>query len=672
MLVLSLALGMASVAQAKTATRITMSRRTMTMDWGTRFTLAVTVTPSGASDKNSILWTSSNESLIKVQADASTRKALVTVRPLIAGESYPLDPVVITATTSQGRTATCTIRIAQVNVKSISVSPATKTVYLTKSQPTYQMSAPTFNPSVAGDQLSYTWSSSDASVATVDSAGLVTFNTEGTVRIIATYAAGTVNASDSCTFTIKPVRVKSIALRYQGSPISSRYLGQGESIDLTTVVTSAISGKLPSYETVKWSSADSSIAKVESDGKVTAQSKSGIVKITASVDTGKYAKTASCQIYVREASPARITITAGGDCVLGGDPRKGNGVITARSTQDRYQSLIKSNGALYPFAKVANLFANGTDGRTNLSIVNLEVCLTTKGGSGTTTDRKFLFRGSPSNAQALGEAGIDIANIANNHTADFGMSSFTNTATNVKKYSSAEPVGYNRYNGANYVPVKTVGDKKIGFYSFQAGQMPLSMVESRVRKVKSDNKLDMLVLTIHWTGQNEYVRPVSATMKNYARKAIDAGADLVIGHHRHEVSGIEFYKGKYILYDLGNFVTGGASTPYSYAVQIDFDVSGGFAETTSNGSQIRIYPLYTTSQACYVWNKKSGKYERQSNNWQPVPAEAAIHHMEGDTEVRDEGVADSVTSIITRYSPNGPDGKFNPAPYIHKYSELIG
>lgn len=103
-------------------------------------------------------------------------------------------------------------------------------------------------------------------------------------------------------------------------------------------------------------------------------------------------------------------------------------------------------------------------------------------------------------------------------------------------------------------------------------------------------------------------------------------------------------------------------------MQIDYDVSGGFAETTSNGSQIRIYPLYTTSQACYVWNKKSGKYERQSNNWQPVPAEAAIHHMEGDTEVRDEGVADSVTSIITRYSPNGPDGKFNPAPYIHKYS----
>lgn len=51
MLVLSLTLGMASVAQAKTATRITMSRRTMTMDWGTRFTLAVTVTPSGASDE---------------------------------------------------------------------------------------------------------------------------------------------------------------------------------------------------------------------------------------------------------------------------------------------------------------------------------------------------------------------------------------------------------------------------------------------------------------------------------------------------------------------------------------------------------------------------------------------------------------------------------------------
>lgn len=153
--------------------------------------------------------------------------------------------MVITATTSQGRTATCTIRIAQVNVKSISVSPATKNGIPDKSANLPDECAHV-QPVGCGRPVElHLVFSSDAGVATVDSAGLVTFNTEGTVRIIATYAAGTVNASDSCTFTIKPVRVKSIALRYQGSPISSRYLGQGESIDLTTVVTSA-SGKLPS------------------------------------------------------------------------------------------------------------------------------------------------------------------------------------------------------------------------------------------------------------------------------------------------------------------------------------------------------------------------------------------------------------------------------------------
>ena len=184
------------------------------------------------------------------------------------------------------------------------------------------------------------------------------------------------------------------------------------------------------------------------------------------------------------------------------------------------------------------------------------------------------------------------------------------------------------------------------------------------------------MLTIHWTGQTEYVRSVTATMKAYARKAIDSGADFVIGHHRHKSSGIEYYKGKYILYDMGNFVTGGGDSPYTYAVQVDFDISGSdsgsFAESASGA--IRIYPIYTTSEALYTWNSKTKKYDvKQSNNWQPVPSGDAIHHLDRDNlnaPVYDLTVADQVLSIINGNSPTGQDGKFNAAPYIRDYSTL--
>jgi len=665
-LVLSLILGFMSVAEAKAATRIAMSRRTLSMDWGTRYQLAVTVSPSNASDKNAIQWSKTDpdsvvESLVP---DASTRKAWVTVRNKVGGEAYPLTPVYIIATTSTGRKATCTITLKQVLVKSISVSPSSKTVYLTPSQPTYKMNPPTFNPAVAGDRVSYTWSSNNNNVATVDPDGTVHFVGEGTARIIATYQSGTVTTSDDCKFTVKPVRVKSFSLSE-----TTHYMGQNENFTLAPKVTSSVGSLAPSYGKVTWKSADESIAKVDEHGVVTAQGKSGIVKITASVDVAPYTRTADCLVYVRDSNPVKVTITAGGDCVLGGDPRTTG--ITARSSQRNYEKLTAANGPLYPFARVQKLFApTGATGLENLSIVNVEVCLTTKGGSNPKTDRKFLFRGDPGNAKALKEAEIDVANIANNHSADFGGSSFSNTANSIINAFGGDRNSVSGYlrGGPNYVPVKEVGGRRVGFYGFQASQLPLSMVASRIQKVKSDNHLDMLVVTIHWTGQLENVRPATSAMKAYARKAIDSGADLVIGHHRHVSSGIERYKGKYILYDMGNFVTGGAASPYTYAVQIDFDISGSFAESAANA--IRIYPLYTTSDAGYKWTGK--KYERQSNNWQPVPASEAIDHLDSVTAAPapDPNVVSGVISIINSNSPSGPDGKFSANNYIHSYSEL--
>jgi poly-gamma-glutamate synthesis protein (capsule biosynthesis protein) len=669
-LALGLVLGMAAIAEAKNATRLTMSRRTLIMDWGTRFTLSVSVTPSNASDRGAISWVSDNP-LVQVTPDASTpRKATVAVALQEDGVPYPTVPVVVTASTPGGITATCRITLKQIGVKSISVSPSAKTVYLTKSDPTHTMQTPTFylaGTPVTGVPLPCVWSTNNKNVADVDpDTGLVTFTGEGTARITATYAPG---ISDYCVFTVKPIRVKSVAIKKGGNPADVLYFDEDDKFTLSAALTSAVGGKRPSYDKVQWKSSDSSVVEVgDSDGddcQFTCGA-SGKATITATTDTGRYVKSATCTVYVRDTNPTTLTITAGGDCVLGGDPRTTG--ITARSTQREYEKIAANPG--YPFEKISALF-NDRGGSTNLSIVNVEVCLTTKGGSNPSTTRKFLFRGNPKNAAALNAgAGIDIANIANNHTSDFGTASFGNTANSIKSNSSAMPSGYNRYNGALYLPVKTVGDKKVGFYGVQANQIPLSVLSARIKKIKEDSHLDMLVVTIHWTGQKENVSQVTSTMKSYARGAINAGADLVIGHHRHVISGIEKYKGKYILYDLGNFATGGVGCQSTYAVQIDFKVSSGFAETASDGGtdQIRIYPLSTTSRARYVWNAKKKDYStKQPNNWQPAPAEDAIHHTDRDSgeDVKDTTVTGEVIRIINTYSPVGPDGsKFTAGPYI--------
>jgi poly-gamma-glutamate synthesis protein (capsule biosynthesis protein) len=666
-MILALTIGIASVAEAKVASRLTMSRRTLKMDWGTSYRLWVTPTPTNASDRNQIEWESSLPALVTVTPDAGNpRKATVTVHDAMPGLEYPTLPITITASTpsTPSRTATCAITLGQVFVSSISVSPAAKTVYYTSSIPTYSGLRCAFTPSVAGN-MAVTWSTSNINVATVDeTTGVVTFTGEGVARITATCTSNGRILTDSCRFTVKPIRVKSLSL---ASSVSHPYINIGETITLTPTVKSAIGSYHASYENVTWTSSSDAIASVV-NGVVTAEG-SGIATITASTDKGR--KTVSYRVYVRDDHPTMLTITAAGDCVLGGDPRTTG--IVARSSQRGYEKLVSQSGEpLYPFLKIRKLFSDtGETGYKNLSIVNLEVSLTSKGGSNPKTGRTYLFRGAGANAKALA-VGIDVANIANNHAADFGNASFENTASNVAKYGGgAVASGYNRYSGKLYLPVKEVGGKRIGFYSVQYVQMPTSILAQRIKKFKKDYKLDMMVVSVHWSGQQEHTRSVKSSMKGYTRKAIDAGADLVIGHHRHEVSGIEKYKGKYIIYDLGNFVTGGAGTPFSYAVQVDFAISDSFTETAANGEGIRIYPVFTTSDGLKTWKKNSYSY-RENNNWQPVPAADAIHHVDRVTQekVPYEGVFDTILGIINDYSPKGPDGRFSTVGHVGTYASL--
>ena len=84
------------------------------------------------------------------------------------------------------------------------------------------------------------------------------------------------------------------------------------------------------------------------------------------------------------------------------------------------------------------------------------------------------------------------------------------------------------------------------------------LVADGMEKLKKQ-RADLCIVSMH--AGIEHVYSVSAEQKSIARYAVDRGADLVLGHHPHNLQGIEKYKGVYIVYSLGNFCFGGNTNP---------------------------------------------------------------------------------------------------------------
>ena len=128
----------------------------------------------------------------------------------------------------------------------------------------------------------------------------------------------------------------------------------------------------------------------------------------------------------------------------------------------------------------------------------------------------------------------------------------------------------------------------------------------RLEEIK-EKEPDLIIASFHWGDEGSPVP--NETQIGLARLAIDNGADLVIGHHPHVLQGVEKYKGKYILYSLGNFCFGGNKNPKDKDTMI-------FKETFSfkNG---KLYDDKASIIPCSV----SSTGER--NNFQPTPLSGA-------------------------------------------------
>jgi poly-gamma-glutamate capsule biosynthesis protein CapA/YwtB (metallophosphatase superfamily) len=232
------------------------------------------------------------------------------------------------------------------------------------------------------------------------------------------------------------------------------------------------------------------------------------------------------------------------------------------------------------FSKVADrgydwAFANIEEYRkADLAMVNLENPLTrsTLGKS----KKQLNFKADPELVKVLTAGGVDIVNLANNHAMDYEEHGLVETINNLKN-AGIQSVGAGRdikeARRPDIIEVKGQRIAYLGYYDSdlhaadngKAGTNPRrnNRVAEDIRALKG--QVDWIIVNYHWGV--ELADYPGDWQIDLARFTIDQGADLVVGHHPHVLQGAEVYKGRPIVYSLGNFIFGGnARSDYDTAV----------------------------------------------------------------------------------------------------------
>ena len=309
---------------------VSLNKSEMTLTEGKSETLAATVTPENAENK-SITWSSNNEAV-----------AIVDVNGTVTAKSA--GTAVITATSTNGKSAGCTVTVEKKQIPVTEVRLSESTVGIVEGS-TYKLTA-TVLPENTTDSKNVSWSSNNEAVATVDANGNVTAKRAGTAVITATSTNG---KSAGCTVTVskKEIPITEISLDK-----SSATLTEGDTATLTATV-------LPENTTyskdVSWSSSNVAVATVDLMGKVTAKS-AGTAIITATTENGM---TASCTITVNK-KDTNIAITevrlnkSAETLVVGETTTLTATVLPENTTDSKNVSWSSSN------SEVAIVDANGT------------------------------------------------------------------------------------------------------------------------------------------------------------------------------------------------------------------------------------------------------------------------------------------------------------------------
>ena len=317
-------------------------------------------------------------------------------------------------------------------------------------------------------------------------------------------------------------------------------------------------------------------------------------------------------------SPVSLTLSVVGDCTLGTD-----------ETFDYDTSLnayYENYGADYFLQNVKDIFS-----ADDLTIANFEGTLT---DSDEREDKTFAFKAPASYASILTGGSVEAVNTANNHSHDYGDQSFNDT---LAALDDAGIVHFG-YDETAVMDVKGIKVGLVGIYELYDHLEREQQLKDNIAKVKADGA-QLIIVIFHWGNETETVPDSNQTI--LGRIAIDEGADLVCGHHPHVLQGIETYKGRNIVYSLGNFCFGGNSSPSDMDTMIYQQTFTIDADGVKKDNVTNIIPCSISSAAYDGYN-----------NYQPTPAE-------GDEATRILGKINERSSWISTAEGSTFTAKYN-------------
>ena len=325
--------------------------------------------------------------------------------------------------------------------------------------------------------------------------------------------------------------------------------------------------------------------------------------------------------------PVSLTLSVVGDCTLGTD-----------ETFDYDTSLnacYDNNGKDYFFKNVKSIFE-----ADDLTIANFEGTLT---DSDAREDKPFAFKAPAEYAQILTSGSVEAVNTANNHSHDYGEQSYTDTLTALDNAG----ITHFGYDDTAVMDIKGIKVGLVGIYELKDHLGREQQLKDNIAKVKADGA-ELIVVIFHWGNETETVPDTN--QMTLGRLAIDEGADLVCGHHPHVLQGIETYKGKNIVYSLGNFCFGGNSSPSDMDTMIFQQTFTVTSEGVQADNVTNIIPCSISSADGY-------------NNYQPTPAtgdeatriKAKIQERSAAIPAADSSASSSTTGSTDSSDSNSTD-----------------
>ena len=250
---------------------------------------------------------------------------------------------------------------------------------------------------------------------------------------------------------------------------------------------------------------------------------------------------------------------------------------------------IQSRGSEYPFRKIANEFL-----KYDFIFANLEAPVTERGVP--FAKKAYSFRTKPEIALCIKNLKIDAVSLSNNHLMDYGIEGIEDTVSYLDALNIRHAGAGRNLAEARKPAVLTFGATRVYIFAYcnrppeqyyalenRQGTAPLDigLVREDISSYKKKN--DVALVSLHWGIEQTHI-PQSSQIRT-AHEIIDSGADAVIGHHPHWPQGIEIYRGKPIIYSLGNLVNG-----YYNHVERD-NIGVGLYFSSGSLEKIKVLPI---------------------------------------------------------------------------------